>query len=58
MLSAVSTSILILMLIGFATRNLVQVSRIAPRVRRYRVGYRVGDSEARRDRARNGFQRR
>jgi hypothetical protein len=58
MLSAVSTSVLILMLIGFATRNLVQVNRIAPRLRRYRVGHRVGDREVGRDRARDGFPRR
>jgi hypothetical protein len=54
MLSAVSTSILIFMLIGFATRNLVQVSRIASRHRRYRVG----DREVARYRARDGFPRR
>jgi len=58
MLSAVSTSILILMLIGFATRNLIQVSRIAPRLRRYRVGHRVSDREVGRYRARDGFPRR
>jgi hypothetical protein len=58
MLSAVSTSVLILMLIGFATRNLVQVNRIAPRLRSYRVGRRVGDREVGRDRARDGFPRR
>jgi hypothetical protein len=55
MLSAVSTSILILMLIGFATRNLVQVSQIVPRLRRYRVGHRVGPREVARYRARDGF---
>ena len=55
MLSAVSTSILILMLIGFATRNLVQASRVAPRLRGYRP--RVGDREVGRYRARDRFPR-
>ena len=38
MLSAVSTSILMVMLIGFATRNLLQGSHIAPRICRHRAG--------------------
>jgi hypothetical protein len=58
MLSAVATSILMLMLIGFATRHLVEVSRIAPQRRRCRVSRRFGDSEVGRYRARDGFPRR
>jgi hypothetical protein len=58
MLSAVTTSILMLMLIGFATRNLVEVNRIAPQRRRCRASRRLGDSEVGRYRARDGFPRR
>jgi len=57
MLLAVSASILVFMLIGFATRNLIQPSHLAPRDRRYRVGHRNGASELARCRVRSGFSR-
>jgi hypothetical protein len=49
MLSAVTTSILMLMLIGFATRNLVEVSRIAPQRRRCRASLVVASAIVRWD---------